>query len=134
MDRRIPDYLRLCAFHRVVDGDTVDVLVDLGFRRYSRERVRIAGIDAPEQHGATRQEGLASTEFVQRWFDSISLHDRFLLDSHRADSFGRWLGSIYRLSPDGVVGESLADALVAAGRATVYRPDTTRRAQEALPE
>lgn len=120
MERRIPDYLRLCALHRVVDGDTVEVLVDLGFRRYSREKIRLRGVNAPEPHGETRKQGLAAAAFTQSWFDAIEPQDRLLLESHRADSFGRWLGSIYRLDPEGVVGESLADALLAAGHATIY--------------
>lgn len=121
MNRTIPDYLRIATLHRVIDGDTVELMVDLGFRRYSRERIRLLGIDAPEIRGPARLQGLAAMQFASHWFAEAEIAgDRILLVSHRADSFGRWLGSIYRLGPDGELGESLADALMATGHATLY--------------
>ena len=50
---------------RVVDGDTVDVLIDCGFSTFKKERVRLYGIDAPESRTRDKQEkikGLAAKE------------------------------------------------------------------------
>lgn len=122
MELSIPDYLRLATLHRVIDGDTVELMVDLGFRRYSREKVRLKGVNCPEPRGITREQGLEATEFAWGWFANAELDgDRILLVSHEADSFGRWLGSIYRLNPAGEIGESLADALLESENAVVYR-------------
>ena len=40
---------RVVSIDRVVDGDTIDVTIDLGFDLYKKERVRIAGVDTPEK-------------------------------------------------------------------------------------
>jgi micrococcal nuclease len=116
MNKPIPDYSRFCTAHRVIDGDTIEVLVDLGFRRFSRERIRLAFIDAPEVHGATRADGDAATDFAKQWLATAEAAGPLILLSHKADSFGRWLGSLYHST----TGESLAEALMAAGHAVPY--------------
>ena len=40
---------RVTEINRVVDGDTIDVTIDLGFDLYKKERVRVAGVDTPER-------------------------------------------------------------------------------------
>ena len=40
---------RVVKINRVVDGDTIDVTIDLGFDLYKKERVRVAGVDTPEK-------------------------------------------------------------------------------------
>ena len=98
----------------------MEVLVDLGFRRYSRERIRIKGIDAPEVKGETREAGNMATHFLEKWF-TIYPGWRYVLDSHKSDSFGRWLGTIYAVDENGEIIESLADALLSSGNAVIYR-------------
>jgi micrococcal nuclease len=52
--------------YRVVDGDTYDVAVDLGFNIYHKIRLRLKGVDTPETFGARAcEEGRAATEFVK---------------------------------------------------------------------
>ena len=114
----IPDYSRFCTVHRVIDGDTMEALVDLGFRRFSRERVRIAYMDAPETHGETRAAGDAATGVAKQWLAVAQNAGPLILVSHKADSFGRWLGTLYSQG----TGESLADAMMAAGHAIPYQP------------
>ena len=56
---------------RVVDGDTVDIVLDLGFGLTMSQRCRIAGIDTPEKRTRDpieKQYGLAATEYAKRWF------------------------------------------------------------------
>ena len=43
-----PNYVYKCVITRVVDGDTVDVEIDLGFNMRYKDRVRMMGIDTPE--------------------------------------------------------------------------------------
>ena len=99
---------------RVVDGDTLDVSVDLGFRIYCRLRVRLAGINAPEVFGAkATQAGKEAAEFVVDWIASGS---RIVLHSKRYDDrekYGRVLAVVYR-DDDPV---SLNDAMLQAGKA-----------------
>lgn len=111
------NYVRHCKLHRVIDGDTVEVLVDLGFKRYSRERVRIGGIDAPEQIGLSRHLGKEASAYVRWWFDP---QGTYILDSFKADSFGRWLGDIWRIdTPEPL---SLSQSLLNSNHAEAWPP------------
>lgn len=96
---------------RVVDGDTVDLLVDLGFRVLARQRFRLVGIDCPE---ARTPAGDLATAFTTHWLDE---HPTLEVESHREDVYGRWLGVIRS------GGENLNAALVASGHAEakIYR-------------
>ena len=84
---------------RVIDGDTIDVDVDLGFYVWIRkQRIRLLGIDAPEVTGETRPEGLAVTEHLKSLIEGESIILRTVKGADggdRDDSFGRWLGTIY---------------------------------------
>ncbi len=76
---------------RIVDGDTFDCLIDLGWNDYHYHAVRLLSVDAPETNRApTRDAGLAATEFVR---NLMPVGDRVLLVDPRPDpdSFGRYL-------------------------------------------
>ena len=45
----------MTEINRVVDGDTIDVTIDLGFDLYKKERVRVAGVDTPEKEQEIRK-------------------------------------------------------------------------------
>ncbi len=105
---------------RVVDADTVDLKLTLGFGLDGSFRFRLAGIDAPEVYGeGASAEGHQAADFAENW-----LADRdgeLLVRTHKGHPstvgigdgrFGRWLADV--IGPDG---ESLADALRAAGHA-----------------
>jgi len=47
---------------KVIDGDTIDVSIDLGFKISQEVRLRLARIDAPEKRGSDREQGLMVTE------------------------------------------------------------------------
>jgi micrococcal nuclease len=95
---------------RWVDGDTVDLRTDLGFRMWSETRFRLYGIDTPERGQANWAEATAfavghapigSTVRIQTYKDP--------------DKYGRWLVDIYL--PDGT---HLNQALIDAGLAVPY--------------
>tara|TARA_R100000700_G_C3179519_1_gene156251 strand:+ start:5691 stop:6029 length:339 start_codon:yes stop_codon:yes gene_type:complete len=78
---------------RVVDGDTVDVRVDLGFNVHYKVRVRMHGINAPESRTRDKEEkirGLAAKERLEQLIDG----KRVTLKSHGVGKFGRCLGEI----------------------------------------
>ena len=67
-----PYVYRLKAVAKVVDGDTVDLDLDLGFSITMRQRVRLYGIDAPEVRSKDpieKAKGLESQAFVAQWFE-----------------------------------------------------------------
>ena len=59
---------RVVEINRVVDGDTIDVTIDLGFDLYKKERVRIAGVDTPEKRTRDPEEkelGIDATNWMK---------------------------------------------------------------------
>lgn len=98
---------------RILDGDTFECEVDLGFSTFKKTKVRLLGVDTPETYRpsneAEKYHGEQATEFAKNWFDGYEI----LLRSEKAGSF-RWLGHFYRVMPDGKY-ESLTDALIKAG-------------------
>lgn len=96
---------------KVVDGDTVDLVTDLGFHIHITQRIRLLGINCPE-HGTPA--GDDATAYTAAWFaqhgPDVTLHTQ--LD--RTEKFGRVLGSIY------AGGRSLNEDLVTDGHAVPY--------------
>lgn len=94
-----PAYLYRAVVVRVVDGDTIDVDIDLGFYVWiKKQRIRLFGIDAPEITGESRQEGLAATDHLKSLIEGESIILRTVKGADgrdRDDSFGRWLGTVY---------------------------------------
>lgn len=78
---------------RVVDGDTLDVRIDQGFRSWRLERLRLFGIDTPETRGEEREEGLRSKDYVQAWLEERN--NDVIIRTSESDSFGRWLAKVY---------------------------------------
>lgn len=105
---------------RVVDGDTVDVLVDLGFGVQITQRVRVAGVDAAERNTVT---GAGVTAWARDWIAAHSPHGvlwPLTLTSSKprpTDKYGRYVADITAT----VGGDSLAAAMLAAGIVEVYR-------------
>ena len=92
-----------CKILRVVDGDTVDVDIDLGFGVWMhKERVRIHGIDTPESRTRDKEEkiyGLAAKEFVKS-FLPVGSDATLQTEKDKTGKFGRILGKF--LVYDGV--------------------------------
>ena len=110
-----------CKLRKVVDGDTVDIDIDLGFGVWLQdERVRLYGIDTPESRTRDLEEkkyGLAAKEYVENFLD-----DEWLtLKTKEYDSkgkFGRILGELWRTSS--YADKSLNDYLVEKYHAVPY--------------
>ena len=71
MEPREPSYRYRAKLDRVVDGDTMDVVIDLGFYVVLRERVRLAGIDTPEIYRVKKdseeyKRGMEAKEYVEK--------------------------------------------------------------------
>lgn len=85
-----------CEVKRVVDGDTVDVLIDCGFSIFHKARVRMFGIDTPESRTRDKDEkarGLLSKQFL---VDELSKGDVVIkTKKDKKGKFGRILGELY---------------------------------------
>ena len=85
-----------CEVKRIVDGDTVDVVIDLGFDIHYSGRVRLYGIDTPESRTRNKDEkvrGLMSKEYL---IDALS-KGQVVIKTHKdkKGKFGRVLGEMY---------------------------------------
>ena len=86
-----------CTIDRVVDGDTVDVTIDLGFKIFHKARVRMYGIDTPESRTRDLDEkarGILSKSFLQ---DALVQSNKVIIKTQKdaKGKFGRILGELY---------------------------------------
>jgi micrococcal nuclease len=115
----------------VVDGDTIDVLIDLGFDILFQSRVRLAGIDAPESRTRDLKEkalGLESKEYLKKYLKDAKSVVIKTEKMNSTEKFGRILGWIY-VNGDT---ESLNDKMINDGYAWGYLGDTKIKDFEAL--
>lgn len=77
---------------RVIDGDTIEVYIDLGFHLYRTEHVRVLGVNCPERGQAGYE---AATAYTKGWLTQFALGEWPLsLSTKKGDSFGRWLAIV----------------------------------------
>ena len=97
---------------RVVDGDTVDLILDLGFDIHLNQRVRLAGLNAPEMN---TPGGRIAKEWVANWFQAFNVgpwpYTATTQPGPARDKYGRWIADIRAAD------SHLNAALLAAGQA-----------------
>ena len=116
---------------KVVDGDTIDVLIDLGFDILFQSRVRLAGIDTPESRTKDIKEkalGLESKEYLSKHIKDAKSVVIKTEKMNSTEKFGRILGWIY-VNGDTV---SLNDMMINDGYAWGYMGDTKVKDFDAL--
>lgn len=116
---------------KVVDGDTIDVEIDLGFDISFSSRVRLAGIDTPESRTTNKEEKALGLEVKKVLSERIANAKSIVIRTEKMDStekYGRILGWLYL---DGAQ-LSVNEALVAGGYAWGYLGDTKVKDFEAL--
>ena len=102
-------YIYNAFVHNVIDGDTFDVTIDLGFSVTSFQRIRLYGIDAYEtslRRGTTPEEkekGLAAKHLLQERLEGKNVVLETIQD--KQGKYGRYLANVY------IDGESVADIL-----------------------
>lgn len=109
---------------KVVDGDTVDVEIDLGFDLTKKERVRLGGIDTPESRTRDLEEkklGLQAKDYLK---SLIMNADKLIVRTEKDGKFGRMIGYLY-MNPDATV--SLNQMLIDEGFAWMYDGGTKKK-------
>ena len=127
----------MVKINKVVDGDTIDVTIDLGFDLYKKERVRIAGVDTPEKRTRDLEEkalGLDATYWMKKQLDDTIKGDEELIIRTElkggTGKYGRLLGWLY-------VGDatlSLNEQMITEGYAWAYDGGTKQKNFEELRE
>ncbi len=78
---------------RVIDGDTIEVNIDLGFHLESKDQcIRLFGINAPEMRGASKEDGMISKMWLKAQIENKEVD--FISVMHKKGKYGRWLGII----------------------------------------
>ena len=109
---------------KVVDGDTIDVEIDLGFDLTKKERVRLGGIDTPESRTRDLDEkelGLRAKDYLK---SLIMNADKLIVRTEKDGKFGRMIGYLY-MNPDATV--SLNQMLIDEGFAWMYDGGTKKK-------
>ena len=127
----------MVKINKVVDGDTIDVTIDLGFDLYKKERVRIAGVDTPEKRTRDLEEkalGLDATYWMKdKLTETIKGDEELIIRTELkggTGKYGRLLGWLY-------VGEddiSLNEKMITEGYAWAYDGGTKQKNFEELRE
>jgi micrococcal nuclease len=76
---------------RIVDGDTIEFSVDVGFHLYFREQMRLAHYAAPEIRGKERPLGLLAKQKLE---ELLPVGTVVTIKSHKTEKFGRWLAEV----------------------------------------
>ena len=100
---------------RVIDGDTIVAMVDLGFSTWKKVTIRFYGLNAPESRTKDLEEkekGLETKEYLIKLLQENN--DKFILQSHGVGKFGRCLGEIF------IDGNNINQQLINEGHATPY--------------
>ena len=126
---------RVTKINRVVDGDTIDVTIDLGFDLYKKESVRVAGVDTPEKRTKNLEEkalGLDATAWLKQKLEETIKGDEELLIRTElkggVGKYGRLLGWLYVGDSD----VSLNEQMITEGYAHAYDGGTKNMDLEAL--
>ena len=128
---------RVIKIVKVLDGDTIDVTIDLGFDLYKKERVRIAGVDTPEKRTRDLEEkalGIDATNWLkEKLTETIKGDEELTIRTELkggVGKYGRLLGWLY-------VGESnlsLNEQMITEGYAWEYDGGTKQKDFEELRE
>ena len=128
---------RVTEINRVLDGDTIDVTIDLGFDLYKKERVRVAGVDTPEKRTRDLEEkalGIDATNWLKEKLEStLSGNDQLSIRTELVGGvgkYGRLLGWLYVGDED----VSLNEQMITEGYAWAYDGGTKQKDFEELRE
>jgi micrococcal nuclease len=104
---------------KVIDGDTVDLFIDLGFKVGFNTRIRLIGIDTPEKN-------FPYGKVVKDYLINLLEGNKIYLDVTKKDKYGRYLGLVYLNESDNLsvnellINENMAKAYHGASRADIW--------------
>ena len=126
---------RVTKINRVIDGDTIDVTLDLGFSLTKKERVRIAGVDTPEKRTRNLEEkelGIDATNWLKdKIKNTLTGDDELTIRTELVGGvgkYGRLLGWLYVGDDD----YSLNEQMITEGYAWEYDGGTKQKNFEEL--
>ena len=116
-------YIYRAKLDRVVDGDTVDALIDVGFDIWFKKRIRFMGLDTWESRTRDLEEkklGKLAKERTRQLLEDVSSKSGyFRVKSHGLGKYGRVLADVFIMDKDGKQW-NVNETLIAEGHAYVY--------------
>jgi len=116
-------YIYRAKLDRVVDGDTIDAMIDVGFDIWVKKRIRYMGIDTWESRTRDldeKKKGLAAKARNKELLEKVSAKSGyFRLKSHGVGKYGRVLGEIFIQDANGVQ-MNINETLIKEGHAYIY--------------
>ena len=116
-------YIYRAKLDRVVDGDTVDALIDVGFDIWFKKRIRFMGLDTWESRTRDLEEkklGKLAKERTRQLLEDVSSKSGyFRVKSHGLGKYGRVLGEIFIMDKDGKQW-NVNETLISEGHAYIY--------------
>jgi len=104
---------KIKKIHRVIDGDTVDLDIDLGFNITLTHRVRLKDVDAPE----TRTKDLEEKKLginARLWLEKeLAREGEWIIDTYKEDKYGRILGTLYFIGDPVTINEKMLNEGIA---------------------
>jgi micrococcal nuclease len=107
---------------RVIDGDTIVMMIDLGFHMTAKVSIRLYGVDTPELRSRDAKEKEAARNaraFTEVWCNEAVGNPKpsdewadwpFVVTTSKSDSFGRWLGYVWSVRTGAELNQAIIDA------------------------
>ena len=116
-------YIYRAKLERVVDGDTVDALIDVGFNIWFKKRIRFMGLDTWESRTRDLEEkklGKLAKERTRQLLEEVSSKPGyFRIKSHGLGKYGRVLGEVFIMDKDDKIW-NVNETLIKEGHAYIY--------------
>jgi len=107
-----PDYKYKAKLVSVVDGDTIEVIMDLGFYIELKERLRLAGVNTPEifrvkKNSKEYKLGIKAKKYVEKRLQDNG--NEFVVETKKRGKWRRWIAKIYLRDSDKTLNEELVE-------------------------
>lgn len=100
-------YTYLCEVDYIVDGDTVDVIIDMGFYLNQKVRIRLLGVNTPERG---HDDWSTATQKLAELVETAEKTDkRFWLRTHKTGKYGRWVGTLVSYDKEIAINMTMAE-------------------------
>ena len=104
---------KIKKIERIIDGDTIEVSISLGFNLTTTQRIRLKGIDAAETRTKDLEEkarGMAAKEWLEK---ELSKEGEWIIETTKEDKYGRMLGTLYLVGEPVTVNERMLNEGIA---------------------
>jgi micrococcal nuclease len=118
MKEKLNPWIYNAEVKKIIDGDTFDIIIDLGFDTFRKGRVRLYGVNTPESRTkdlAEKQMGLAAKEFTDQWIQRSNNKIKVETILDKNEKYGRILARVWNEA-----GECLNTDIVNSGLAREY--------------